>query len=72
MRRVAYDLRVVGKARDDLVEALELRGEHPFFVAVQWHPEELIDSDGPSRALFAAFVEAAERYARGHLSTAAP
>jgi putative glutamine amidotransferase len=65
VRRVAHDLHIVARARDGTVEALELRGEHPFFVAVQWHPEELADRDEPSRRLFRAFVGAAARRAAG-------
>lgn len=65
VRSVAWDLEPVGIARDGIVEALELRGSHPFFVAVQWHPEDLADADEPSRRLFAHFVEAAANRARG-------
>ena len=65
VRRIAHDLEPVARARDGIVEALELRGEHPFFVAVQWHPEELIGTDEPSRRLFARFVEAAAKRAAG-------
>lgn len=62
VRRVASDLEVVATARDGIVEALESRGDHPFYVAVQWHPEEMVGRDEPSRRLFRAFVHhAAER-----------
>jgi putative glutamine amidotransferase len=71
VRAVAWDLEPVGIARDGIVEALELRGSHPFFLAVQWHPEELVDADEPSRKLFAGFVEAAANRARGRPSPAA-
>ena len=65
VRRIAHGLEVTGRARDGIVEALELRGDHPFFVGVQWHPEELVENDKPSRALFSAFVDAAAKYAAG-------
>ena len=42
---------------DGLVEAIELPG-HPFGLAVQWHPECLLDAP-ETRRLFAAFVAAA-------------
>jgi len=71
VRRIAYDLEPVATARDGIVEALELRGEHPFFIAVQWHPEELFGTDEPSRRLFARFVDAAARRAGGRSATAA-
>jgi len=63
VRRVAYGLEPVAHARDGVVEAYELRADHPFFVGVQWHPEELVGSDEPSRRLFASFVAAAARRA---------
>ena len=56
VRRVAADLIPVATARDGVVEALELQDGHPFFVGVQWHPEELIGRDEPSRSLFRGFV----------------
>lgn len=65
LRTVAYDLATVGKARDGIVEAVESRDEHPFFVGVQWHPEEMVGQDGPSRSLFAALVAKAAERARG-------
>lgn len=63
VRRVAYGLEATAHARDGIVEAYELSGDHPFFVGVQWHPEELVGADEPSRRLFASFVAAASRRA---------
>ncbi|HEX5235663.1 MAG TPA: gamma-glutamyl-gamma-aminobutyrate hydrolase family protein [Silvibacterium sp.] len=52
-------LAVVARSTDDgLIEAVEST-EEQFVVAVQWHPERSFDYDAASRALFAAFVEAA-------------
>lgn len=48
-----------GKATDGLIEALELP-DHPFGLAVQWHPEWLIHLVEMER-LFRAFIEAAGR-----------
>lgn len=45
-------------APDGLIEAVEVPGE-AFQVAVQWHPEMLIERDAPTRKLFTAFVAAA-------------
>jgi putative glutamine amidotransferase len=70
VRRVAYCFEVTARARDGIVEALELRGEHPFFVGVQWHPEELVDTDAPSRRLFETFVAAAAARAGGRRAVA--
>ena len=57
LKDVAPDLRVAGYAPDGLVEAVELP-DHPFGLAVQWHPEWLTDQQ-PTRNLFKAFVDAA-------------
>lgn len=59
--RVGPDLRVTGRAEDGVVEALELPG-HPFFVGVQWHPEELGD-DPAGLGVFHLLVEAARALA---------
>jgi len=59
LKEVAPALRVTGYSPDGLVEAVELP-DHPFGLAVQWHPEWLTDQQ-PTRNLFRAFVEAAEK-----------
>jgi putative glutamine amidotransferase len=56
--RLAPDLVQVASAPDGIVEAVELP-DHPFGLAVQWHPEWL-GAHAPMRALFEAFVQAAE------------
>jgi putative glutamine amidotransferase len=57
LKDIAPALRVAGNSPDGLVEAVELP-EHPFGLAVQWHPEWLTDQE-PTRNLFRKFVEAA-------------
>jgi putative glutamine amidotransferase len=57
LKDIAPSLRVAGHAPDGLVEAIELP-DHPFGLAVQWHPEWLTDQ-GSTRNLFRKFVEAA-------------
>ena len=57
LRAVAPSLRVAGHAPDGLVEAVEL-SDHPFGLAVQWHPEWLMDQES-TRNLFKKFVETA-------------
>lgn len=59
IRDLAPGLRAIAHAPDGLVEAVEL-AEHPFGMAVQWHPEWL-QAHEPMRNLFSAFVEAAGR-----------
>ncbi|MCC6499061.1 MAG: gamma-glutamyl-gamma-aminobutyrate hydrolase family protein [Anaerolineales bacterium] len=58
LKDIAPALRVAGYAPDGVVEAVELP-DHPFGLAVQWHPEWLTDQE-PTRNLFRKFVEAAE------------
>lgn len=55
LKDVAAPLRAVAYAPDGLVEAVELP-DHPFGLAVQWHPEWLSDQAGMVN-LFARFVE---------------
>ena len=40
--RMGKGLRVIAKAPDGVIEGIE-DPSHPFFMAVQWHPENLID-----------------------------
>lgn len=53
-------LHAVAAAPDGVIEGAEVV-EHPFAMAVQWHPEELVGHDSTARALFRAVVEAARR-----------
>ena len=60
---VGSDLRVVARAEDGLPEALEVPSL-PFFVGVQWHPEELTVGDQFSAGLFSEFVRIASHERR--------
>ena len=57
LKDIASPLRAAGYAPDGLVEIVEIP-DHPFAVAVQWHPEWLTDQKS-TRNLFKAFVDAA-------------
>jgi putative glutamine amidotransferase len=57
VKEIPAALRIAGHAPDGLVEAFELP-DHPFGLAVQWHPEWLTDQT-VTRRLFRRFVEAA-------------
>ena len=59
--RVAEGLHVTAHAPDGIVEGLE-DPKHPFYIGVQWHPEDMT-AEGSASALFGAFVEAARKYA---------
>jgi putative glutamine amidotransferase len=61
--RVAPSLRVAARADDGTVEALELP-EHPWLVAVQWHPELSAAEDAAQQRIFDGLVEAARRRRR--------
>jgi len=58
VRDLADGLRASAFAPDGIVEAVELP-DHPFGLAVQWHPEWLTDQPA-MRRIFSAFVEAAQ------------
>ena len=62
VRRLADGLQVVARAEDGTIEAAE-SAEHPWLVAVQWHPEITAADDPSQQRIFDAFVEAARRNA---------
>lgn len=59
VRDIAPELVVSAVAPDGLVEGLEIAG-HPFAVAVQWHPENLVGDDPAMLALFEALAAASQ------------
>ena len=59
LKDIAPTLRVAGHAPDGLVEVVEIP-DHPYAVAVQWHPEWLTDQPAMQR-LFKSFVDASGR-----------
>ncbi|RZT65974.1 gamma-glutamyl-gamma-aminobutyrate hydrolase family protein [Leucobacter luti] len=68
---VGRGLRVVGRAPDGVVEALE--HERAELLAVQWHPEDTAASDPQQQALFDWLVaRAAARAAAGESALAVP
>jgi putative glutamine amidotransferase len=58
LRTLGDGLVAAGHTHDGVIEAVDATFDHPFFAAVQWHPEEL--DDEPSRRLFAELVAAAQ------------
>lgn len=58
VRRLADGLQVVARAEDGTIEAAEAP-DHPWLVAVQWHPEITAANDPAQQRLFDAFVAAA-------------
>ncbi|HSY49604.1 MAG TPA: gamma-glutamyl-gamma-aminobutyrate hydrolase family protein [Thermoanaerobaculia bacterium] len=59
--RVADGFRVTAKAPDGVVEGIE-DPAHPFYLGVQWHPEDM-PGEASATAIFGAFVEAARNHA---------
>ena len=57
VRQLSPPLQVVGYSTDGVIEALELP-QHPFFCAVQWHPELLLAKQKEPQLIFEAFVAA--------------
>lgn len=57
LKAVSPELRVVGRADDDTVEAVELPGAR-WVVGVQWHPEDTAADDPAQQGLFDALIAA--------------
>jgi putative glutamine amidotransferase len=55
VKDLGTSLDVVATAPDGIIEAVEAT-DHPWLVAVQWHPEMSHAADAPSRAIFETFV----------------
>jgi putative glutamine amidotransferase len=62
LKAVPAGWQLVAQAADGLIEALEHQ-QHPWLVAVQWHPE-LSPEDPVQQRLFQAFVQASSQYSQ--------
>ncbi len=58
MKEVGRDLRIVAKALDGVIEAVEDTRADRFVLGVQWHPEVGWRENSLSRAIFSTFVNA--------------
>jgi len=69
--RLARALRVTGRSEDGVVEAMELAPEAlgwlPYLVAVQYHPERLVDRHEEHLNLFRSFTRACARHRKKKL-----
>jgi len=63
IERLAPGLNVEARAPDGVIEAVAVAAAPTFALGVQWHPEWQFEKNDFSRALFAAFGEAARRRA---------
>ena len=61
--QVAPGLRVVARAADGTIEAVEMPG-HPWLIGVQWHPEMTAAQDAIQQRLFDALVQVAAQRRR--------
>ncbi len=63
IRTAGKNLRVTAiSPNDGVVEAIELDAPDHFVVGVQWHPERTCEQSEFSRAIFSAFIGAAEKW----------
>lgn len=62
VKLIGEGLQVTAAAPDGVIEGFE-KPDHPYFVAVQWHPERLIEREenAPHKRLFASFVNACRK-----------
>jgi putative glutamine amidotransferase len=61
INRLGDGLHVTAHAPDGIIEGLE-DPRHPFYVGVQWHPEDMT-GESSATSIFGAFVDAARKYA---------
>ena len=57
VKELANDFKVTARAPDGTIEAIQSNG-HTYVMAVQWHPELMIDRKDFNFALFGMFVDA--------------
>ena len=57
VKRVGRGLKITARSEDGFVEAVESAEEYPFLVAVQWHPEEMVNGANEQREIFVRFLE---------------
>jgi putative glutamine amidotransferase len=68
VQRLGEGLEIEARSPDGLVEGFRVRSAPGFALAVQWHPEWQVMKNPFSRALFAAFGQAARAHAKGNRS----
>ena len=60
------NLRVVARAADEVIEAVECKGDNHWVMGVQWHPERMTEKDVLARSLFDDLIAAARREPFAH------
>lgn len=61
IRSLGPSTRIEARAADGLIEAISLE-DHPFALAVQWHPEWQSEKSALSRLLFEGFIDACQQH----------
>jgi putative glutamine amidotransferase len=61
VREPGRHLRIVARAADGVVEAVEWTGDSNWVTGVQWHPERMVESDPFAQSLFSSLVVAARK-----------
>ncbi len=56
VKRVGRGLKVTARSEDGYVEAVESAEAYPFLIAVQWHPEEMVNDSAEQREIFVQFL----------------
>jgi len=56
VKRLGRGLKVTARSEDGFVEAVEAADAYPFLVAVQWHPEEMVNDAAEQREIFVQFL----------------
>jgi putative glutamine amidotransferase len=56
VKRLGRGLKVTAHSEDGFVEAVESAEEYPFLMAVQWHPEEMVNDSTQQREIFVRFL----------------
>jgi putative glutamine amidotransferase len=70
VQTVGEGLRVTAHAPDGIIEGVE-DPRHPFYLGVQWHPEDMTGEESAS-TLFGAFIEAARKHAEERAAEMSP
>lgn len=55
IKQIAPGFLVSARTKDGIIEGIEKK-DYPFLVAVQWHPERMVDTDPDMLKLFEVFV----------------
>lgn len=57
IKNLAQGFRIAAKAEDGVIEAIENIEENPWILAVQWHPEVMVESHPEMVKLFEALIQ---------------